>query len=70
MKQVLLLFLGAVGTLKGHINDFGSTGYWWSFSDYDATYALGRTLIYNTYSVGRSTYHKKIGFSVRCLQDN
>jgi uncharacterized protein (TIGR02145 family) len=52
------------------INDFGSTGYWWSSSDYDATYTLGRTLIYNTNSVGRGTFHKKIGFSVRCLQDN
>lgn len=50
----------------GHI---GSYGYWWSATEYLATYAWDRVM-YDGYSdVGRDYYNKEVGFSVRCVRD-
>jgi uncharacterized protein (TIGR02145 family) len=43
--------------------------YFWSSSQYDATYAWYRGLNYNYEFVGRYYYDKTLGFSCRCLQD-
>ncbi len=45
-------------------------GYWWSSSEYDASYAWGRYLYYSSADVLRYFYDKSSGFSVRCLKDN
>jgi len=61
---------GGYGNSSGNFNDAGYNGYWWSATEYDASYAWSRYMYYNDGSVGRYNYGGKTGlFSVRCLQD-
>ena len=53
----------------GAFGSIGTNGYWWSSSEYSATYAWYRNLDYNDSSAYRYINGKTIGFSVRCLRD-
>jgi uncharacterized protein (TIGR02145 family) len=47
----------------------GLSGYWWSSTEYVATYAWYRYLNYNGSDVGRSFNTLRLGLSVRCVRD-
>jgi uncharacterized protein (TIGR02145 family) len=44
-------------------------GYWWSSTEYSASYAWHRSLYYDFTTVYRGTDSKSCGFSVRCVRD-
>jgi len=48
----------------------GSSGFWWSSSEANASSAYYRNLIYSFGQVARDTHPKRMGFSVRCIKDN
>jgi uncharacterized protein (TIGR02145 family) len=53
----------------GKFYSIGYYGYWWSATEFDATYALYRNMsIYNS-NVYRYFNGKELGFSVRCVRD-
>ncbi|MBI4646315.1 MAG: hypothetical protein HY738_06880 [Bacteroidia bacterium] len=54
---------------SGSFSIAGNLGYWWSSTEYDATYAWSRYLSYSYATVYRSFINKAYGFSVRCLKD-
>lgn len=54
---------------SGTFSNVGIYGYWWSTTEYNASSARTRSLLYSKSSVGGDAYSKKIGFSVRCLRD-
>jgi uncharacterized protein (TIGR02145 family) len=47
----------------------GYSGNWWSSSEYSTTSAYFRYVNYRYINVGRLSYRKRAGFSVRCLRD-
>jgi uncharacterized protein (TIGR02145 family) len=51
-------------------NTTGTIGFWWSFTEYDASTALVRYLSFDNGFVSKDNYYKNVGFSVRCLRDN
>ena len=53
----------------GSFFSLASFAYFWSSSQFDATYAWYRTLYYDYEFVYRDGYVKTYGFSCRCLQD-
>ena len=53
----------------GTFNDVGNDGYWWSSTEFNATFAWYRGLNYTNGFIGRNFSNKKNGFSVRCLRD-
>jgi len=50
-------------------NNVGTSGYWWSSTEFFTTYAWYRTLVYFNGGIGRNYDIKQSGFSVRCLRD-
>ena len=60
---------GGIRSLNGDFSYIGSSGYWWSSSQYDAANAWRRNLFGFYDAVYRSGYYKRNGFSVRCLRD-
>ena len=52
--------------LDGSINNAGVEGYYWS-SNVDGSNARG--LYFNIFGVGRDSYNRSYGFSVRCIKD-
>jgi len=48
----------------------GNNSYWWTSTEYDYEYAWRRYLNYSNPEIGRSSYWKVHGFSVRCLRDD
>ena len=54
---------------SGTFNNSGSYGDWWSSSENGGTYAYYRYLFYSSADVGRYSYYKSYGFSVRCVRD-
>jgi uncharacterized protein (TIGR02145 family) len=54
---------------NGSFSSVGSNGYWWSASEYDATYAWGRALGSYYSALYRYDDYKDYGFSVRCVRD-
>ncbi len=53
----------------GDFGGLGSNGYFWSATEYDATYTWYRRLLYDYSDVNRGSSNKSYGFSVRCLRD-
>ena len=53
----------------GSYRSMGTTGSFWSSSEYGSNYAWGRDLGYYLSGVGRGYYSKQFGFSIRCLKD-
>ena len=65
-------FVGLPGGTRlnnGTFFNVGTFGYWWSSTEYITSDAWSRYLFYNEVSVGSYNYHKRHGFSVRCLRD-
>jgi uncharacterized protein (TIGR02145 family) len=66
-------FNGLPGGCRSNLGNFeliGEHGYWWSSSEYDATFAWGRGLKDYNGNVKRGYGPgKEGGFSVRCLRD-
>lgn len=65
-------FTGIPGGLRYHdgvFHDFGFSGYWWSSTEYSESRAYFRYMDYEYSNVFRFDNLKKLGFSVRCLQD-
>ena len=60
---------GGYRFFNGVFGDLGSYGYWWSATEYSATGAWCRGMIYYGSSVRRSQDFKEVGFSVRCVRD-
>jgi len=60
---------GGIGNSGGNFLDAGYFGNWWSATEFNASYAWYRYMLYNYEGVNR-LYNDKTGlFSVRCLQD-
>jgi uncharacterized protein (TIGR02145 family) len=59
----------AGGYYSGSYFDLGGNAFFWSASEYDATYAWFRYLFDGDAGVARSYLYKSYGFSCRCLQD-
>jgi uncharacterized protein (TIGR02145 family) len=45
-------------------------GWWWSSTDHNTTAAWGRVMYDDASSIGRYTYDKNYGFSVRCVKND
>jgi uncharacterized protein (TIGR02145 family) len=66
---------GFAGLPGGDRNDggtfvsVGGSGYWWSATESNSTYAWGRFLYYDVGLLVRFGNDKNYGFSVRCLRD-
>ena len=54
---------------NGDFGGFGSTGYYWSSTEYDNQLAWHRNLDYNDARVYRRYGYQKNGFSIRCVKD-
>jgi uncharacterized protein (TIGR02145 family)/uncharacterized repeat protein (TIGR02543 family) len=60
---------GGFRYFNGNFYFQGSYGHWWSFTEFDASYAWSRSLYYYNDYLFRSYYIKVHGFSVRLLRD-
>jgi uncharacterized protein (TIGR02145 family) len=63
---------GGFRDFDGSFNGVGGSGYWWSSTEFNTTFAWTRSLYYLYYpngSIVRATNPKQGGFSVRCLRD-
>jgi uncharacterized protein (TIGR02145 family) len=56
-------------TSTGTFYSIGQYTYWWSSTEYDTSYALGRSTNYGDGNVQFILGIKSFGFSVRCLRD-
>ena len=54
---------------NGRFDGVGYSGYWWSASEDDESYAWDRELFDYDSKLGRYDYNKDCGFSVRCVRD-
>jgi uncharacterized protein (TIGR02145 family) len=54
---------------SGAFSGPGSECNWWSATEYDASNAWYRNLVYSYSDVYRGNYFKKLGFSVRCIRE-
>ena len=58
------------GDCRGGFGSLGRFAYFWSSTEYDnQKKAWIRKLYYPTGTIGRSSYNKSYGFSVRCVKD-
>ena len=55
---------------SGYFGGVGVSGLWWTSTECDGTDAWYRYLGYDLPGVGRGSYGKAYGFSMRCLRDN
>jgi len=55
--------------INGGFYDLGSYAYFWSSTEYDATYAYDMSLNYSDSSINLYNSNMGYGFSVRCLKD-
>jgi uncharacterized protein (TIGR02145 family) len=60
---------GGYRVFIGPYDYFGASGGWWSSTENGSDYAWLRLLYYDSFSVGRSNYNKRVGFNVRCVRD-
>lgn len=61
---------GGYRVLLGGFILLGYHAYFWSASEFDESYAWNRGLYGGTDSMGRYSYYRGVGLSVRCLKDN
>jgi len=69
MKKDLQCLPGGNGTSDGYFLSVGGYGYWWSATEYDASYAYYRSMNDSDANVSRDDSDKAYLLSVRCLQD-
>lgn len=55
--------------VDGNYNYMGSNAFFWSATERTRDYAWYRNLTFNSSVVGRSSYYKRYGFSVRLVKD-
>jgi len=60
---------GGYRNIDGSFNNIRGSAFFWSASEYRSTSAWSRYLNYGNSSVGRGSYSKSVGASVRCLRD-
>ena len=60
---------GGGRSYSGAFSKIGSYGYWWSATEFNATYAWYRYMYFNNSDVPIDYYYKELGFSVRCVRD-
>jgi uncharacterized protein (TIGR02145 family) len=60
---------GGLGNSSGGFSYVGSSGYWWSATEYNASYAYGRDMYYDYDGANRYDYNKSGQCSVRCVQN-
>ncbi|MDD5529167.1 MAG: fibrobacter succinogenes major paralogous domain-containing protein [bacterium] len=60
---------GHRGDNNGAFGVIGNGGYWWSATEFNATYAWSRLMYYDYANVYRKGYNKKYGFSIRCVKN-
>jgi uncharacterized protein (TIGR02145 family) len=60
---------GLRSSLDGAFYYGGDSGFWWSSSADGADGAWARNLASVNVSVNRSSYYRRVGFSVRCVRD-
>jgi len=60
---------GGYGNSDGSFSNAGSSGYWWSASEYDSDIAYYRIMYYDYEIAYYDDNDKSYLFSVRCLQD-
>jgi uncharacterized protein (TIGR02145 family) len=53
----------------GTFDYIGGNGAWWSATEFGATIAWHRYVLYDLSNVGRSFSDKEFGFSIRCVKD-
>jgi len=58
------------GILDSTFYSIEDYGYWWSATEYNATNAWGRCMIYDDAYVSRGVAFREVGLSVRCVRDN
>jgi uncharacterized protein (TIGR02145 family) len=59
-----------VRTSHGKFNDYDTINYWWSSTEYSASYgylSIANYLITSTMTI--STWYKNFGMAVRCVMD-
>jgi uncharacterized protein (TIGR02145 family) len=61
---------GGTRSISGSSDNIDIAGYWWSSTEFDSANAWYRHMNYSTSNVFRNSFHKKTGFSVRCVKDN
>jgi uncharacterized protein (TIGR02145 family) len=54
---------------SGSFQNMGDAGYWWSATDVTVWEAWYRVLSRNSSGISRSSFHKRYGYSVRCIKD-
>ncbi len=54
---------------NGYFYDIGTSGSWWSATEYDKTSAIYHRMVFNRKTVSRCSISKVIWFSVRCIKD-
>jgi uncharacterized protein (TIGR02145 family) len=60
---------GGYRYLNGYFGTQGNNGYWWSATELGATFAWGHYLNSGYGSLGRFSYDKSCGFSIRLVMD-
>lgn len=61
-------FTALPGGYRGY-QSIGYHGFWWSFTESDATHAWLRLIYYDNSTTWRNSETKGFGFSVRCIKD-
>ena len=61
---------GGCRSSDGSFSNLGGYGHWWSSSSGGSGEAWYRSLWYSREYLGRDSYGRSYGFSVRCLQDD
>ncbi len=61
---------GGYRTHNDNFDNLGYAAYFWSSTESNAELAWRRSLSYNNSSIGRYTYYKDTGFSVRCIKES
>jgi uncharacterized protein (TIGR02145 family) len=54
---------------NGPYGNVGNYGYWWSSTEGSLTSARTRSMSFLDNTVNRATYDKRIGYSIRCIND-
>jgi len=60
---------GGFRSFLGWYDEVGYSATWWSSTEFDASFAVTRSIYNEDESIERAYRHKRSGFSVRCIQD-
>ena len=60
---------GGIRDERGTFHSINFMGIWWSVTAFNTNLAVYRDLRHDISYVGKSSYNKKSGFSVRCVRD-